>query len=133
MVFRDDGAVLLVQRGRPPLEGGWSLPGGKVRAGERLEDAVRRELLEETGLAVVPVACVAVVNLAGEGYAYEIHDFVARLAPGSRADDARAGDDARALAWWPEARLDEAPLTDEVRRVIALARARVRPVSGPRA
>ena len=44
--------VLLVRRARPPLQGQWSLPGGLVEVGEKLADAVRREILEETGLRV---------------------------------------------------------------------------------
>ena len=51
MIF-DQGRILLVERGREPLKGWWSLPGGAVEVGERLETAIRREVLEETGLAV---------------------------------------------------------------------------------
>ena len=51
-VVLEGECVLLVQRGRPPSEGKWSLPGGLVHLGERLEDAVRREVEEECGLAV---------------------------------------------------------------------------------
>jgi 8-oxo-dGTP diphosphatase len=49
VVFRGD-EVLLVQRGKRPYDGFWSLPGGEIQWGERAADAARRELQEETGL-----------------------------------------------------------------------------------
>ena len=52
-VVLDRGRVLLVKRGHEPLKGEWSLPGGAVDAGETLEAAVQRELLEKTDLIVV--------------------------------------------------------------------------------
>ena len=51
-VIVDDGHVLLVKRGREPLAGQWSLPGGAVEVGETLEECLVRELREETGLDV---------------------------------------------------------------------------------
>jgi len=54
-VFRD-GKVLLVRRARPPAHGLFTLPGGGVEAGETLSEAIVREVAEETGLAVEPVA-----------------------------------------------------------------------------
>src|SRR5258708_3416272 len=48
------GPILLVERGGQPLKGYWSLPGGLVETGETLVEAVRREILEETGLKVEP-------------------------------------------------------------------------------
>ncbi len=47
-----DGRALLIRRGRPPLEGQWSIPGGTLELGESLAEGVARELLEETGLRV---------------------------------------------------------------------------------
>jgi 8-oxo-dGTP diphosphatase len=53
-----DGRVLIVRRGRPPAHGLYTLPGGGVELGESLEQAVIREVREETGLAIAPLALV---------------------------------------------------------------------------
>ncbi len=48
-VVIEDGKVLLIRRGQPPLEGRWTLPGGMVELGETLEDALRREVRKGPG------------------------------------------------------------------------------------
>ena len=51
-----DNRVLIVRRATPPAEGLYTLPGGGVEAGESLHDAIRREVNEETGISIEPVA-----------------------------------------------------------------------------
>jgi 8-oxo-dGTP diphosphatase len=58
-IILEDEAVVLVKRKNPPYRGMWALPGGFVEYGETVEDAVKREVAEETGLAV------EIVKLAG--------------------------------------------------------------------
>ena len=55
VVFDDSGRLLLIRRANPPAQGTWSLPGGRVEPGESSEDAVVRELHEETGLSGILV------------------------------------------------------------------------------
>jgi acetyl-CoA carboxylase carboxyl transferase subunit beta len=98
---RDDAAeILLVERGRGAAVGWWSVPGGRVEAGERLADAVVREVAEETGLAVRVERFLGWVERidADAGHHYVILDFLATAA-GPHADPV-PGDDAAAAAWW---------------------------------
>lgn len=59
VVFKGDD-VLLVKRGKAPFKGNWSIPGGGLHHGERLEDAVHREVREETGLAIRLIGLIGV-------------------------------------------------------------------------
>jgi 8-oxo-dGTP diphosphatase len=96
VAVRDDGALLLVRRGKAPALGRWSLPGGRVDWGETLRDALRREVIEETGLEVAPgelAGLVERIHLA-EGFHYVILDYHVTvtggtLRPGSDVTDAR--------------------------------------------
>jgi 8-oxo-dGTP diphosphatase len=98
-VVVDDGRLLLVRRGRGAGIGLWSVPGGRVEWGESLADAVVREVAEETGLAVVPAGWLGWVERIDDAHHFVIHDFLAHLSDGVRADEARAGDDASAVRW----------------------------------
>lgn len=118
------GAVLLVRRGRAPALGAWSLPGGAQKLGETAEQAARRELMEETGLAVdelLLAANVDSIHRDADGqvqFHYTILDFAARW----RGGEAMAASDVSDIAWAPLDRLDDYELWSEARRVIALAR-----------
>jgi ADP-ribose pyrophosphatase YjhB (NUDIX family) len=118
------GAVLLARRGRPPSEGAWSLPGGAQKLGETAEAAARRELAEETGLAVGELLLAANVDSIHRDpdgrvrYHYTILDFCARWREGEPAP----GGDITACAWAPFDQFDGFDLWSEARRVIGIAR-----------
>jgi 8-oxo-dGTP diphosphatase len=95
-----ESRVLLIQRGQEPLKGEWSLPGGALELGETLEEGVRREVLEETGLVVEPVQLVELLDRivrdpqGAVRFHYVLADFLCRVNGGalccaSDAADAR--------------------------------------------
>lgn len=118
IVRDDEGRVLLIERGRPPGIGLWTVPGGKLEARETLAQAVAREVREETGLVVEVGALACVVERMAEDYHYVILDYVARVVGGRLA----AGSDARAAEFVDDARLATLPLTDGLLDVLARAR-----------
>jgi 8-oxo-dGTP diphosphatase len=119
-----NGRVLLIKRGQPPRQGSWSLPGGLQHLGETVEDAVRREVLEETGLSVRLDGVAAVVDLIDRDehgkvrHHYTVIDFSAEWAAG----EAKAASDAADLCWADPEDLDRFALTPQALAVIERAR-----------
>jgi mutator protein MutT len=92
----DDDQILLIRRGRGPAQGVWSVPGGRVEAGETLAEAVVRELAEETGLEGVCEQFLGWVERIGDGYHFVILDFGVTIVAGV---EPVAGSDAAEAAW----------------------------------
>jgi 8-oxo-dGTP diphosphatase len=99
-VIVSERRVLLVQRGREPLKGHWSLPGGLIEVGESLQSAVVREVQEETGLLVEPLELIELLDrIHRDGdrvrYHYVIADYLCRVTGGTL----KAASDADAVRW----------------------------------
>ncbi len=124
VLLKPPGAVLLVRRGKPPGMGQWSLPGGAQKLGETAEQAARRELAEETGLAAGPLTLAANVDSihydeAGRvQYHYTILDFAGLWQGGDPVADGDATD--ALFARFDD--LDRYGLWSEAHRVIGTAR-----------
>lgn len=112
LVHDERGRLLIVLRGHEPGRGRWSVPGGRVEPGESDEDAILREVAEETGLHTELVRHVGSVRRpAPGGGTYLIRDFLLR----PREVPAPApvpGDDAEDARWVTRAELESLPLVD---------------------
>ena len=100
-IMLEGDRILMAQRGKQPLKGWWSLPGGALETGELLADAIRREVREETGLEIEPVGVLEIferIMRDPEGvpeYHYVLIDYVCRITGGELA----AGDDVCKVEW----------------------------------
>jgi 8-oxo-dGTP diphosphatase len=119
--------VLLIRRGKPPRQGEWSLPGGRIEWGETAAAAALRELREETGVEAELIGLVDVVDSilasrqSGDVWGhYVLVDYAARWLRGEPI----AGDDAADARFVPLAEIDTLGLWDETMRIIQAAAAR---------
>jgi 8-oxo-dGTP diphosphatase len=115
VVVRDD-EILLIQRGKPPFKGEWSIPGGKIEHGETAAETALRELKEETGVEAEIIGLIDVVDSIGarqgEGdWHFLLIDYAARWTAGEPVADGDVADakflpleEAVALTRWDKTR-----------------------------
>jgi len=111
--------VLLIKRGTAPRKGEWSIPGGRIEAGESERDAALRELFEETGIMAALESKVATIDARFEDFNYRLHDYAARWISG----EPQFGDDAADARFVAPENLDTLGMWQKTREVIETARA----------
>ena len=109
-----------MERGKEPLKGYWSLPGGALETGETLEEGVMREVREETGLEVQPLGVLEIFerimrdSQGAPEYHYVLIDYICRVTGGTLA----AADDVSRVAWVPRRELPDYRITEGTLPVI---------------
>jgi 8-oxo-dGTP diphosphatase len=122
VVWKQD-RVLLIRRGKPPMKGRWSLPGGRQELGETTRETAHREILEETGLTIQLGDLLDVIDTVRRDdagtiqYHFTLVDFDADW----QAGEALASSDAEAVTWADPATLESYDLWEETFRIIALS------------
>ncbi len=117
-VMIDDGRILVVQRGRGAYPGAWAIPGGRQRRGETMQEALRREVREETGLIIEvgdPLWIGDILDPTDPpAYHYTVVDFAAFAIDG----ELEAGDDAADARWVDLAEVRDLPLTPTMEEML---------------
>jgi mutator protein MutT len=128
-----DGRVLLARRGKQPLYGRWVVPGGTVELGETLEEALVREMREETGLEVEPIELLTVFDrIQRDGERVLYHYVIADYLCSWRSGEARAASDALEVVWAAPADLARYDLPPKALEVVQQAFARAEALDATR-
>ncbi|MGB3418475.1 MAG: NUDIX domain-containing protein [Mesorhizobium sp.] len=106
--------VLLVRRAHAPSQGLYAFPGGKVEQGETLEEAVRRELKEETGLGAADFRPVREIFIEGSGEGHPVDYRLTVFGAQYTGGEAIADDDAETAAFYTLSEMEAMPLADSV-------------------
>jgi 8-oxo-dGTP diphosphatase len=115
--------ILMAQRGKEPLKGWWSLPGGALEIGESLKDGVCREVSEETGLEILPLGVFEIFErimrdaMGAPEYHYVLIDYLCRVTGGTLS----AGDDVCRVEWVRRRDLAKLQITEGTLAVIERA------------
>lgn len=121
-IIIEDGRVVLVKRGHPPLVGEWSIPGGAMEVGETVREAAAREAREETGLKIETQELLGIYDrlLRDENgrvqYHYLLVDFLCRRVSGELC----ASGDADETHWFSRAELQQLSLPEDTAEVIRM-------------
>ena len=122
-VVISNGRALLVRRGSEPLQGQWSIPGGMLEVGETILEGVRRELEEETGIAVRVGELIEVFEriTPGEDGKIQYHFVVLDYLCEPLSGEARAGSDVVDVAWAGPTELAKYSISETATRIILKA------------
>jgi 8-oxo-dGTP diphosphatase len=119
-IIIENGRVLLIKRGQPPLMGEWSIPGGMLELGETVHEAAIREAQEETGLTIEPGELLGVFDRVIRDekdqvrYHYVLIDFLCRRIGG----EVMAGGDADEARWFTQEEATKLSLAKDTAEVV---------------
>ncbi len=118
-----DGEFLAVRRARPPMQGLFTLPGGRVEIGESLAEALLREVREETGLTIEPVALAGIREVIGRDDAGRVQRHFVILAFAARwvAGEPRLNEELAEARWMRPAALRDLSTTEGLAEIVAAA------------